>query len=146
VNPAAGSLVLNGVTVTAAATTTFRDNRSSPVANLDLTGLVPGDHLQVYGFQDGAGKVVASQVERFNASPTNILQGPVTSLNAGTSQLSILGVSVGIQPGATLSRNSTVYAGFASFASQIQPGNTVVKAKGIYSGTGFTASGLEIQP
>jgi hypothetical protein len=146
VNSGTGSMTLNGVALTTFAGTSYRDSSSSATSPLGLADLVIGDHLQVYGFIDGTGKVIASQVERFNAPALAILQGPVSSINAGTSQLTILGVIVSSQPGTTFSKGTTSFVTFSSFAAQITPGSTVVKAKGSYSGAGILATTLEIQP
>ena len=146
VNAVNGSLILNGVAVTTFAGTSYRDSRNPPVSPLSFSGLAVGDHLQVYGFQDGTGRVIASQVERFDSSSDNLLQGPVSAVNVNASQLTILGVTATAQPGAVLSRGTTTYAGFAVFASQVSPGTTVVKAKGLSTLTGFSAASLEIQP
>jgi hypothetical protein len=146
VNSGAGSMTLNGVAVTTFAGTSYRDSSSSAMSPLGLADLVVGDHLQVYGFIDGTGKVIASQVERFNVSAVAILQGPVSSINVGTSQLTILGVIVSSQPGAVFFKGTTSFATFSSFAAQITPGITVVKAKGSYNGAGILATSLEIQP
>lgn len=146
VNAVNGSLVLNGVAVTTFAGTSYRDSRNPPVSPLAFAGLAVGDHLQVYGFQDGSGRVIASQVERFDSNSDNLLQGPVSAVNAASSQLTMLGVTVSAQPAAVLSRGTTTYAGFAAFASQVSPGTTVVKAKGVSTLVGFTAISLEIQP
>ncbi|MBC7963657.1 MAG: hypothetical protein H7Y05_12015 [Steroidobacteraceae bacterium] len=145
-NAQAGSLTLNGVTATTVISTRYRDSRNPSMAPFGFSGLAAGDHLQVYGFLDGSGRVIATQVERFNASTVNLLQGPVTAINVSTLQLTILGISVTVQPGAVLSKGINRYAGFASFASHVTAGSTVVKAKGSSAGAGFSAAGLEIQP
>jgi len=146
VDAIAGSLTLNGVTVTTVNGTSYRDNRTSPTALLTLSGLATGDYLKVNGYLDGSGRVIASQVERFNAKTYNILQGPVTAINVAASQVTILGISVSTQPAASLLKGSTFYPDFVSFASQVTPGSTVVKAKGSTTGTGFSATSMEIQP
>lgn len=145
-NVVTGSVTLNGVAVTTYAGTSYRDSSSAALFPLGLADLAVGDHLQVYGFLDATGRSVASQVERFNASAVSILQGPVSAINVGTSQLTILGIIVSSQPGATLFKGPTSYATFGLFSSQITPGSTVVKAKGSYSGAGISATSLEIQP
>lgn len=144
-NPVTASLTLNGVTLSTIPNTSYRDNRTAPVPVLRFSDLATGDHLQVYGFQDGTGRVIAAQVERFNPAPDNILQGPVNAIQTATSQLTILGVTVSAQPGASLSKGSVLFANFASFSSQVSPGSTLVKAKGSSSGSSFSASSLEIQ-
>lgn len=140
-----GTLTVNGVTLSTFSGTSFRDNRNPPAPVLALAGLTAGDHLQVYGFIDSVGRVIASQVERFDASSNAMVQGPVAALNSGLSQLSILGVTVVAQPGAVLSKGGTVYADFTSFASQLAVGSTVVKAKGALSAGTFSVASLEIQ-
>lgn len=146
VNTVAGNMVLNGVAASTFAGTSYRDSSSTAKSPLVLADLAAGDHLRVYGFVDGTGKVIASQVERFNASSVTILQGPVSGLNVGASQLTVLGIIVSSQPGATLFKGATLYTDFTSFASQITSGSTVVKSKGNSGGAGFSATNIEIQP
>jgi len=143
INAAAGSLTVNGVTVFAISETSYRDSSSLAVSPFLFSGLSLGDHLQVYGFLDGSGRAVANQIERFNASSANILQGLVSAKNLALSQVTILGVIV--QSAGTLSKGSTIYPDFSTFAAQVSSGSTVLKAKGNWTGTGFTATSLEIQ-
>lgn len=142
-----GTLVLNNVTVRTDNGTSFRDNRKTPppAVNLTLSGLAPGDHLQVDGFLDGNGQLFASQVQRFDSTQVIILEGPVTVADPASKRLVILGVTVTIKAGTEMTRGTTSYADFAAFAAQLAPGSSVVKAKGTIEGGGFAASSLEIE-
>lgn len=144
-NTSSGSLIINGITAATYSGTTYRDSRTAPQASLSFADLASGDHLQIYGFIDGSGKVIASQIERFDDSD-NIIQGPVSSVSTATSQLTILGIIVSVQSGASLSREESSYSGFAAFAAQLSTGSTIVRAKGSAQANVFSATSLEIQP
>lgn len=148
VDPVAGILSILGIPAGVSAATSYRDNRTQPPAqqNLTLAGLVPGDHVQLSGFLDANGSIIVSQLQRFDASTLSILQGPVAAVSPSTARLTILGVTVVPQSGATLSKGTVVYADFTAFSAQLLPGSSVVKAKGSLAGTIFTATSLEIQP
>jgi uncharacterized protein DUF5666 len=145
VEVSSGTLTLNNVLVRTDKSTSFRDNRNQPVANLTLSLLAPGDHLQVDGFLDSNGQVFASQVQRFDSTRVIILEGPVTSVDPAGNSLVILGVTVTTRPGAEMTRGQVRYVDFASFAAQVTPESTVVKARGTMEGSIFTASSLEIE-
>ncbi|MBI2354908.1 MAG: hypothetical protein HYV06_07755 [Deltaproteobacteria bacterium] len=147
VNLTAGTLTLNGVAVKAGAGTAFRDNRKTPqqVTNLTLAGLSPGDHLQVIGFADVNGQVVAGEVQRFDARQVAILQGRVTAVDLAAARLTILGVTVTPALGVELVKGGASYGDLASFAAQVATGSTVIKAKGTSTGSVFSASSLEIE-
>lgn len=146
VNVSSGTLVLNNVLVRTDKGASFRDNRNpQPVANLTLSGLAPGDHLRVDGFQGGNGQVFASQVQRFDSTRVIILEGPVTSVDLADKSLVILGVTVTTGLGADMTKGRTPYADFAAFIVQIAPESTVVKAKGTLESSIFSASSLEIE-
>jgi len=142
-----GTLLLNGVSVTVGTEVAIRDNRKTPppTADLTLAGLAAGDHLRVDGFLDGNGRVVASQLQRFDATSTTILQGPVTSVDSAGKRLVILGVTVSISPAVEMVKGISPFADFNSFAAQVATGSTVVKAKGMSSDGTFTAASLEIE-
>lgn len=147
VNVSSGTLTLNGVAVKAGEGTVFRDNRKTPpqVAGLTLAGLAPGDHLQVTGFADINGQVVAGEVQRFDARQVVILQGRVTAVDLAATRFTILGVTVTPAPGVELVKGGTSYGDLASFAAQLAPGSTVIKAKGSPTGSVFSATSLEIE-
>lgn len=145
-NVSSGTLLLNNVTVRTDKGASFSDNRkTSPVANLTLSGLAAGDHLRVDGFLDKNGQVFASQVQRFDPSQVTILEGPVTSIDLAFNRLTILGVTVTATSVTDMRKGITPYADFAAFAAQVAPGSTVVKARGTLEGGNFSASSLEIE-
>ena len=143
----AGTLLVNGVGVTIGSGAAIRDNRKTPppIADLTLSGLAAGDHLRVDGYLDGNGRVVASQLQRFDAATTTILQGPVSTVDPAGKRLVILGVTVSISPAVEMIKGLSPFTDFDSFASQVATGSTVVKAKGISSDGTFTAASLEIE-
>jgi hypothetical protein len=147
VNLAAGTIVLNGVTVRTVATTRFKDNRKTgQLAVLTLADLADGDHLQIDGFVDGAGAVIAAQVQRFDASQTIFIQGPVARITA--SDLTILGITVKATGETSCRKGTTTYPDFAAFALQVTPDASVVKAKGTFVPPTLLdpTTELEIQP
>jgi hypothetical protein len=159
----AGTIKLNGVTVSVIGVTKLLDD-STLMANLPAfkTALATGSqHLQIAGVLDKAtGKVNASQVQRTTApsKPITLVQGPVDSQDATAQTLTMLGITVNtnaiIQAGdfvdnrfgmktpfdATLSASRTKF--FTAVASE---GFAVVKAKGTISGAVMSASEVELE-
>lgn len=146
-NPGAATITLNGVTVRTVAATRFEDNRkSAPQPVLTLADLADGDHLQIAGFTDTTGAVIASQLQRFDPSRTTFIQGPVGRVTGN--EMTILGITVRATTGTRLSKGTTIFPDFASFALQITPDVTIVKARGTYTPPSLLgpAEELEIQP
>jgi hypothetical protein len=104
-NVAAGTLLVLGQTVRITASTRFDDN----ITPRALAGIAVGDRIEVSGFPDAAGAVVASYVEKKPAAGAFEITGPVSNLNAGASTFSINALTVDYSA-ATVS-NGTLAAG-----------------------------------
>ncbi len=89
-NVAAGTLVVLGQTVRITGTTRFDDN----VAPRSLAGIAVGDRIEVSGFPDASGAVVASYVEKKTGTGAFEITGPVSNLNTGSSTFAINGLTV----------------------------------------------------
>ncbi len=114
-----------GQTVTVTGTTVF-DGRTG------LTDLAANDIVEVSGFVNATGKIVATRVERQTTSGSSELKGAVSSLDTflqtfmiGTTKVSYLGVA--LVTGGTLANDACV------------------EVKGAYSGTQLNASSIEVK-
>ena len=114
-----------GQMVTVTGTTVF-DGRTG------LTDLAANDIVEVSGFVNAAGKIVATRVERQTTSGSSELKGAVSSLDTflqtfmiGTTKVSYLGVA--LVTGGTLANDACV------------------EVKGAYSGTQLNASSIEVK-
>jgi hypothetical protein len=121
--------------VTTNSTTLLRDSDSSggktPVVNFSLADIAIGNHLEIAGFLDAGGKVIATRLERMQGTKT-IVQGPVSAKT--TPNLTILGVTVAT--GATTQyrkADGTAFADQAAFFAAVTSGTTVVKARGTFT-------------
>ena len=114
-----------GQMVTVTGTTVF-DGRTG------LTDLAANDIVEVSGFVNAAGKIVATRVERQTIPGSSELKGAVSSLDTflqtfmiGTTKVSYLGVA--LVTGGTLANDACV------------------EVKGAYSGTQLNASNIEVK-
>ncbi len=94
------------VPVTIGAGTHLEDQSSANVNPLTLADLAVADRVEIRAYLDGS-TVVASELEREVAKPGASLRGRVTSINATTFQLAILGVNIIVD-------GSTQYEGAAN--------------------------------
>jgi hypothetical protein len=74
----AGELIALGQTVRVTATTSF----SADITPADLTGLTPGDTVEVSGLVDAAGAISATRIELESASAPLRLTGEITASSA----------------------------------------------------------------
>jgi len=144
------SIKLNGVTATVDSGTLFKDSDNSggktPVVSFGLANIAAGDHLEIVGFVNSSGTVIATKIERMKASTVTIVQGPVAAENTTANTLTILGITVNIGGGAQLrDANDGAVASPSTFFQLVDPGTTVVKAKGSLNGTTLTATEVEIE-
>jgi hypothetical protein len=90
IDAGANTVRLLGITIRADASTEFKDV-------VGVGGLVAGDFLEVRGIEDGAGGILATQIERKASADDVRLRGSVTAIDAnpaGGRSVSILGVIV----------------------------------------------------
>jgi hypothetical protein len=147
IDTTASTVKLNGVTVTVVPQTKLLDAVSGTVfANLAAARAAIGanlPHLQIAGFIDATGKVVASVIQGTAPSNGTFVQGPVTA--ATSPNLTILGITV-VTNAATQFRNfDRTSLTQAAFFTAVSPGTTVVKAKGTVSGSTLTATEVELE-
>jgi len=85
VSLATGTLVVLGQTVRVTGTTVFDDSFSNP----SLAGISPGDVVEVSGFPDANGAIVATRIEPKPAGGEYELFGVVSALDAGARRFSL---------------------------------------------------------
>jgi hypothetical protein len=87
-----GTLSLLGITVVTNAVTRFEDDSDADLETFGLGDINGGDFLEIRGFEEPSGTVVATRVERDDFDPDVKLRGFVESVNQPS--LVILGVRV----------------------------------------------------
>jgi hypothetical protein len=95
-DPGAGTLRLLGVTIRVDASTQLEDDLLE-IPNFGLADMTAGDFLEVRGVEDGAGGVIATEIEREDDAEDVRLRGRVNAIDAdlaGGRSVSILGVVV----------------------------------------------------
>jgi uncharacterized protein DUF5666 len=139
----AGSANILGKNVTMTSGTRL-DNLASGAS------ITAGDGIQVRGFlnvnKDGG--ITATRVRKLsNAVDTRrfIVQGPVTSKDAATHKLVILGITVDASGASGVDDSGNAVANVDQIFSSTTAGETIIKARGIVSGTSMTADELEIE-
>ncbi len=95
VDPVAKRVVLLGIPVRVDSATRLEDDTGAVPSGFDLGDVVAGDFLEVRGFEDGAGGVVATELSRDQEDDVE-LRGAVQSIDAVAPDRSvtILGVVV----------------------------------------------------
>jgi hypothetical protein len=143
VSAANNTIRLNGVTVKVASAKKIDSSGTSAI--LTLGDIITNDHLQIAGFLDSTGHVVASLVQRTSNSTANFIQGPVTAV--AKPNLTILGITVATDAINTNFRNidKTLFTAPAqdNFFKAITANQTVIKAK--FSAGVATATEVEIE-
>jgi hypothetical protein len=143
----AGTVTVNGVTVSVVPVSRFIDSSKTGLAAFTLTDLLVGDNVEVAGFVDSTGKAVVAQIQRFDP-PVNrtFVQGMVSATAANT--MTILGITVTVGP-ATQFKNpdgTPFPGGQAAFMGAIVPKVTVVKARGAFTApASLDATAEEVQ-
>jgi len=129
VSVANNTIKLNGVTVNVVNAKKI-DSFATPTI-LTMGNIITNDHLQIVGFLDASGKVIASLVQRTPNSAANFIQGPVTAV--AKPKLTLLGISVATDAVNTNFRNfdKTLFTAPAqdNFFNAVTVGQTVVKAR-----------------
>ncbi len=96
IDVAARSVRLLGITIRADASTQLEDDLLD-LPSFDFDDLAAGDFLEVRGVEDGAGGILATEIERVDDAEDVQLRGSVTAVDAapaGGRSVSILGVVV----------------------------------------------------
>jgi hypothetical protein len=130
----AGTVTVNGVTVSLVPVSRFIDSSRAGLAPFTLTDLKIGDNVEVAGFVNTVGKVIVAQVQRFDLPvKRTFIQGMVSASTANT--MTILGISVTVGAGTQFEKpDGTPFpGGQAAFIGAIVPTVTVVKARGDFT-------------
>ncbi len=96
IDAVAGTVRLLGITIRVDASTQFEDDLLG-LPDLEIGDLAAGDFLEVRGVEDGAGGVLATEIERGDGPDDVRVRGGVTAIDAnpaGGRSVSILGVGV----------------------------------------------------
>jgi hypothetical protein len=93
INVAQRTLRLLGITIRTDNTTQFEDDLLND-PDLEIGDLAAGDFLEVRGVDDGAGGVIATEVEREDRPDDVRLRGNVTAFSAANRTFTILGVVI----------------------------------------------------
>lgn len=94
IDGAARTVRLLGITIRADASTQLEDDLLG-IPNFDIGDLTAGDFLEVRGVEDGAGGILATEIERADEPDDVRLRGRVTAVNpVGVRSISIIGVIV----------------------------------------------------
>lgn len=145
VDAAAGTVTVLGIPVTVTADTELKDGSSAHVRVFGLANVVVGDHLEIVGFLDADGRVVASKLERRDPNVQKIVQGPVSAASQANNTLIVLGVTVNTAGAQFEDMNDATTTAAAFFGATI-PNKTVVKAKGtVFASNILTATEVEIE-
>ena len=99
VDVAGNTLTLLGITVVVNAVTRFEDHSSADLETFGLGDINGGDFLEIRGFEEPSGTVVATRVERDDLEPDVKLRGFVESFIEP--DLVILGVTIQTNPATT---------------------------------------------
>ena len=145
VNATAGTVILFGIPVTVTATTELKDDSSAQLRMFNLSNVGVGDHLEIVGFLDTVGNVIASKLERKNANARKIIQGPVTAASQVANTLTILGVTIDTANAQFEGINNAPTTP-ADFFGAVVLNKTVVKARGVtFSNNTLTATEVEFE-
>lgn len=144
VNTVNSTINLLGKTVTVTVNTSFNDKVSN-LRPFSINDIIVGNFVEVRGFQDSAGSIVAAGVERDNDNGEDSLRGPVTAETPNTG-LTILGITVNVG-GAGFEfedeNDNNISAG--DFFARVNAGD-IVQVEGTYTGGGIlNANKAEIE-
>lgn len=148
VNSTAGTITLQfvpgNVTVQVTSQTSLRDDLG--IADpFTLAGVAAGNFLEIRGFVDGSGNIVADEIRRDNTDD-DILQGPADSCTAG-SDVVIFGLSFGLVNGVTTfeDENDVPLADSTAFCNAVNSSSFFVKVKDDQSSRDGIADEAELE-
>ncbi len=138
-----------GIGITINSSTIFNDE-TDQVRSFSLDDIQIGDLIEVGGFIDGSGRVVAVKVERMDpAEPEYSLSGPVDAGSETATSFSILGVQVDVSDSGVAFEDMygnpiTINDFFALIDDTKDPGD-IVEVSGVYQDGVFIADEVEIE-
>jgi cytoskeletal protein CcmA (bactofilin family) len=133
-------LTVLGVTVAVRAGADLKDESNANRQPLTFADIAVGDRVQARAFLDGT-TVVASELERDDPRADARLRGRVTAVNAGSSQIGILGVTV-------TGDAATEYhgaSGQAAFFNSVRVGDFITADWNNFTTTGAPADQLSVE-
>ena len=139
VDPAAGRLVMLGITVVVDERTRFEDHGESDMRRFGLADLRVGDYLEIRGRQE-AGTVVAFILERDEPEDGVELRGRVSDSSAP--RFSVVGVTVETTPDTDFERGDEDIAAATFFA---EANDRTVEVEGVWNGATLVAREVEIE-
>lgn len=148
VSSAGGTVTLLGKTVSVTATTELKDGSIAEIHLFSLADIAIGDHLEVSGYLDTGGAIIATRIERKDASSQVVVQGPVSAFVATTS-MTILGITVDTSTTSVSNYkqlDGTSFPSAAAFYAALVADTTIVKATGTaFTGSTLTATEVELE-
>jgi hypothetical protein len=129
-----------GKNIVIASTTELGSNVTLPIAT--------GAGVRIRGFLNTDGSITAIRIDSINAVDLDrhILQGPVSSFDAGAGTLVILGFTITTSgPGMQFQDDNDSLISPSAFFGQLVADRTIVKARGSVSGTTITANEVGIE-
>jgi len=148
VSSAGGTVTLLGKTVSINATTELKDSSVAAVHLFSLADIAVGDHLEVSGYLDTGGAIIATKIERKDASNQVVVQGPVSAF-VPTTSMTILGITVDTSTTSVSNfkqLDGTSFPSAAAFYATLVVDTTIVKAKGtVFTGSTLTATEVELE-
>lgn len=144
VNAGNSTVTLFGLTIHVDSGTIFKDESQEALRSFNLTHLQANDFIEIGGFVNSSGDIVAVKLERRNdpGFGNDEIEGPVESENPDNS-LVILGINVDVA-GASLKDANDNNVNASTFFSIIRTGDTV-EAKGNFNGVDFISDRAEIE-
>ncbi len=98
VNHAQSTVTIFNKTVKISSSTIFKDDSSQGIQNFTFSDLNTGDYVEIGGFVNKTGEIIATKIERIDSPTENILKGPVDpgskNNTPGNSSVGILGITV----------------------------------------------------
>ncbi|NOY39101.1 MAG: hypothetical protein GXO95_02380 [Nitrospirae bacterium] len=147
VDPQNSTVTVFGIEITVNSSTIFNDELDR---SFSFDGIRVDDHLEVGGFVDDSGRVVAVKVEReYPSEPEYSLSGPVDVGSESASSFSILGVEVDVSSqGVTFedeSDNAITADDFFALIDDTKAPGDIVEVSGVYQGGVIVADEVEIE-
>ena len=143
VNHSMSTLIIFGKSVKVSSSTIFKDDSSQGLQNFTFSHLSAGDYVEIGGFVNNSGELIATKIERMDPSGENLLKGPVTPYSKDTTpgnySVGILGLTVDLNnPSATfedINENSVDVTTFLNSIDDTKSPGDIVEAEGVYSAT-----------
>ncbi len=143
-----------GIEITVNSSTIFNDDSGQQLRSFSLNNIKSDDLIEVGGFIDDGGRVVAVKVEKMNPSePEYSLSGPIdmgsASYSTSTASFSILGVEVNVSGQRVIfedeNGNDISASKFFTTIDDTKAPGDIVEVSGVYQGGVFIADEVEIE-